>query len=206
MIRSFVFGDLGKQWESCIDAIACENKILIIGNHDKMDKSKYFEYFKRVFDGPTFLNQSILLSHEPWFGCEYCINIHGHLHNARLDDEHYINANVAQNNYMPICVDDEIISEKVKKLKKNHEKFLEEWYAPKYYFLTEKADTPILNHKLIKDYQMIEPYIKEYNSINGTNYWRRNIDWSNYSEPLKDFIFNQLDEKERKKNNEDPKN
>lgn len=79
-------GDLGYNWAQYIDDMHAQKKILLLGNHDKERLYNYYEHFDMVFNGPTFLNQFIILSHEPWPGCgDYCYNIHGHLHNAWLD-------------------------------------------------------------------------------------------------------------------------
>lgn len=45
--------------------------------------------FDEVYDGPLFISNKILLSHEPIYGLPFCINIHGHIHNGEyeyLDD------------------------------------------------------------------------------------------------------------------------
>ena len=37
--------------------------------------------FDEIYDGPLFISEKILLSHEPIKGLPFCINIHGHCHN-----------------------------------------------------------------------------------------------------------------------------
>lgn len=55
-------------------------KVLITGNHDS-GVSNYTDIFDEVYDGPLFIADRILLSHEPIFGLEdICVNIHGHTH------------------------------------------------------------------------------------------------------------------------------
>lgn len=186
-------GDLGIGWEPYIDAIKCDRKVLVMGNHDKQSTSQYFEHFQYVFNGPFFLNQFMILSHEPWPGCgEYCINVHGHLHNAKLDLKHYINANVAQTGYFPISA--KTIYNKNEELKRNHEHFLEEWYADHYYFLTDRVDVPVKDHRVVADLKEIRAIVQEYNHINKTPFTRRKINWQEYNgEPLREFIFNRLD-------------
>lgn len=198
-------GDLGYQWEGYIDRIECENKVLIMGNHDKEPTYKYFEHFQHVFNGPIFLNQFIVLSHEPWPGCgEYCYNIHGHLHNAKLDIEHYVNANVAQTGYLPIRAKD--IYSKNDELKRNHEHFMEEWYADHYYFINNNVDIPVKDHRAAADLSEIKSLVQEYNAIYHTGYTRRKIDWRQYDgSPLREFIFQKLDTIRKEQDNEDSK-
>lgn len=41
--------------------------------------------FDEVYDGPLFISDRILLSHEPINGLSFCTNIHGHCHNYYYD-------------------------------------------------------------------------------------------------------------------------
>lgn len=43
--------------------------------------------FDEVYDGPLFISEKILLSHEPINGLPFCCNIHGHCHNYFHDYE-----------------------------------------------------------------------------------------------------------------------
>lgn len=76
-------------------------KVLITGNHDR-GASHYQRHFNEVFTGPLFVGERILLSHEPIYGLNWCVNIHGHDHNGehRPDDFH---VNLCSNivNYLP---------------------------------------------------------------------------------------------------------
>lgn len=65
-------------------------KILITGNHDK-GSSFYKPYFNEIYTGPLFIGDKILLSHEPIYGLDWCLNIHGHNHNSGNDDFCHIN-------------------------------------------------------------------------------------------------------------------
>ena len=189
-------GDLGFHWEEYIKAMHGERKILIMGNHDNGPKYKYYDAFDMVFDGPIFLNRSIVLSHEPWPGCgDYCINIHGHLHNAWLDKKGYFNVNVAQTGYKPVNVAD--IYSKNTNLLKNHEPFLNEWYSKYYYFKFDThSELPIKNHKLIHDSENIRQYINEFNLENKSKYTLHDIDWTLYDDSdLKTFIYVMLNKK-----------
>lgn len=61
--------------------IKCANRVLIKGNHDDKGNSRYLNCFKEVYDGPLFIMDRLLLSHEPVYGLAFCCNIHGHMHN-----------------------------------------------------------------------------------------------------------------------------
>lgn len=76
-----LLGDVGNpKW---IEKIHARYKVLIMGNHDK-SRTKLEEYFDEVYDGPLFISDKILLSHEPVL-LPFCLNIHGHDHNERED-------------------------------------------------------------------------------------------------------------------------
>ena len=76
-------------------------KVLIMGNHDK-SKEKMKRYFDEVYDGPLWVSQKLVLSHEPlcvtgYGSYPYVVhNIHGHVHNSiyHIDDAH---TNIAAN-------------------------------------------------------------------------------------------------------------
>lgn len=190
-------GDLGFGWESEIAKIKCETKVLILGNHDKQNKSAYYQYFNYVFDGPVFVNKFMVLSHEPWPGCgEYCFNIHGHLHNAYLDLENYVNANICQLGYVPLKAMD--IYRKNDKLKRNDERFLTEWYAPHYYFPNSDKgmpDAPIKGHKLIPGFEKVPEIIRNENMSRKVSLKLRDIAWEKYDEgdDLATFISKEFD-------------
>lgn len=79
-------------------------KILIKGNHDT-GSSNYKEYFDEIYEGPLFIAEKILLSHEPISDLDFCLNIHGHNHNGTMYEDPY-HINVASNvcNYKPISL------------------------------------------------------------------------------------------------------
>lgn len=71
-------GDVGNA--SYLDELKCY-KVLITGNHDVL--SKVASHFDEVYNGPLFIADRILLSHEPIYGIEdFALNIHGHVHNG----------------------------------------------------------------------------------------------------------------------------
>jgi calcineurin-like phosphoesterase family protein len=83
-------------------------KILILGNHDRHRKDVFERLgFDEIHEGPIYYpngRNDIILSHEPAkeaFGSKAVINIHGHVHNGKLDIWNFWNVNVDNTNYMP---------------------------------------------------------------------------------------------------------
>lgn len=71
-------GDVGNA--SYLDELKCY-KVLITGNHDVL--SKVSSHFDEIYNGPLFIADRIVLSHEPIHGLEsFALNIHGHVHNG----------------------------------------------------------------------------------------------------------------------------
>lgn len=85
-------GDCGDA--SYLDELKCY-KVLITGNHDIL--SKVANHFDEVYNGPLFIADRILLSHEPIEGLEgFVMNIHGHDHAGTFRHNHI---NLAANVY-----------------------------------------------------------------------------------------------------------
>lgn len=96
-------GDVGNP--QYIPMIRAHKKILLLGNHDT--KGKYKGLFDEIYDGPLFIGEKILLSHEPVYGLPWCLNIHGHDHNGvESYKEGCKHINLAANvcNYTPISL------------------------------------------------------------------------------------------------------
>lgn len=96
-------------------------KVLICGNHDK----GYTNYLKKddnnlfneVYEGPLFISNKILLSHEA-INLDFGINIHGHEHanhNIFTQNDTKASVNVCSNvvNYKPLRLDDIVLKLKV---------------------------------------------------------------------------------------------
>lgn len=76
-------------------------KVLITGNHDRGD-TYYKDYFDEIYNGPLFISNKILLSHEP-IDFPYALNIHGHDHsNWFPKDGRHINVCAEHIDYTPI--------------------------------------------------------------------------------------------------------
>ena len=71
-----ILGDVGDP--EPVAKIRAGRKILIKGNHDT-GNANYAAYFDEIYEGPVFLSEKILLSHEP-IDFPYALNIHGHVH------------------------------------------------------------------------------------------------------------------------------
>jgi len=77
--------------------------ILVLGNHDA-GATTYKDYADEVFEGPLFISDKILLSHEPII-YPYGLNIHGHDHsNWYIKDDLHINVCAEHINYTPISL------------------------------------------------------------------------------------------------------
>lgn len=83
-------------------------RILITGNHDNSSvKDKSF--WTEIYDGPLFISPKIVLSHEPIYGLDWCMNIHGHDHDPNhKGDEHHLNVAANVIGYKPINLGREI--------------------------------------------------------------------------------------------------
>lgn len=109
-------------------------KIMITGNHDKRAINTYLQIgFDEVYTTPIYIAKRVVLSHEPVPVSKGTINIHGHLHNARLNLPNYINANIHVLEYR--FLSEKEINRKLSSLPKDNTHFLHEWFAPHYQFL-----------------------------------------------------------------------
>lgn len=82
-------------------------KVLVRGNHDQASTANYLLYFKEVIAYKRLQNR-LLLSHMPVHPGsipEGFINVHGHLHDSKLDDPRYFNVSMECINYTPLAID-----------------------------------------------------------------------------------------------------
>jgi len=103
-----LLGDLGDP--DCVKRIR-GRKILLAGNHDIL--ANYRDMMEEIYEGPLFIAEKILLSHEPVNGLPFCVNIHGHDHAGQhryFDAQGCKHINVASNvcGWMPINLKEEI--------------------------------------------------------------------------------------------------
>lgn len=84
-------------------------KVLILGNHDRNHNLQWWmdAGFDEVYPYPIIYKNFFILSHENVFLNESMpyVNIHGHIHQNKLDSKQYINVSVEQINYKPISLD-----------------------------------------------------------------------------------------------------
>ena len=82
-------------------------KILIKGNHDMFDLKDYTKYFKDIRG--AFELYKMILTHIPVHPEQlnrFDANIHGHIHDRKIDDKRYVNVSVEQINATPISLDE----------------------------------------------------------------------------------------------------
>lgn len=145
-------GDLGHNWEPYIQRIKKDiYKVLILGNHDNHAMHKYTSNFDEVYNGPLFINKFMILSHEPIPVSDHFMNVHGHLHNSYLDDDHHINISAHMVEYKLTEIDDLFVKTMV--YPRIKARFLDEWYADRYVF-TDKERPDVM---LFKDTGHIIP-------------------------------------------------
>jgi len=82
-------------------------KHLILGNHDRYPLDEYLKYFAVIRPG-LWRYKRMWLSHCPIHPAELrgLPNVHGHVHNATLDDPRYFNACVENVQGVPILLQD----------------------------------------------------------------------------------------------------
>ena len=111
----------------------------VYGNHDKQSDLSYFErHFDQVFLYPVFLSQKLVVSHFPVAVWPDSVNVHGHLHSARLQDINHVCASIHVANYHPIT--DRNLDSVFAKLPKFNRHFLYEPWANDYQFIQPKED------------------------------------------------------------------
>lgn len=102
-------GDVGNpEW---ISKIRARFKVLIMGNHDS-SSTKLAKFFNEVYEGPLFVSEKLLLSHEPII-LPYVFNIHGHCHDPEEqfpDDFHHLNLACNIAGFTPVNLKDVILS------------------------------------------------------------------------------------------------
>lgn len=74
-------------------------KVLIRGNHDK-GATKYADIFDEVYEGPLFIAEKLILSHE-YIELPFAFNIHGHEH-TYIHRDHDLNVCAEHIDYCPV--------------------------------------------------------------------------------------------------------
>lgn len=135
----YVLGDWGStDYLWVIDLFNCKT-IFLFGNHDKKEKLNLFKnHFDEVHLHPFFITEKIVLSHFPVAVYDDTINIHGHLHGAKLADANHVCASIDVINYKPIS--DKQLSKVFGKIDNYNRKFLQEPFAADYVFTKPRVD------------------------------------------------------------------
>lgn len=144
----YVLGDVGFRSPSQtlaelgqkIRRIECARKVLIMGNHDRFSPIEAISIlgFDEVHRGPIYYHHAeahgkIILSHEPVreaLDNPFVINVHGHIHNYKLNLPGFYNVNIGMNAYRPIPMNRFV--NLARNCKKRTEPFGQEWYYQYY--------------------------------------------------------------------------
>lgn len=111
----------------------------VYGNHDQHSNLSQFEqHFDQVFLYPVYLSQKLVVSHFPVAVYNDTINVHGHLHGAKLQDINHVCASIYVINYQPIT--DKNLDSVYSRLPKFTRRFLYEPWANDHQFTQPKED------------------------------------------------------------------
>lgn len=144
----YILGDVGfrgprqtlQELGQKIRRIECAKKILVMGNHDRFSPIEAMTVlgFDEVHRGPIYYEHpeahgKIILSHEPVkeaFDNPFVINVHGHIHNYKLNLPGFYNVNIGMNAYRPVPMNRFVGL--ARGCKKRREQFGNEWYYQYY--------------------------------------------------------------------------
>lgn len=98
-----------KEFDTFADAEKAERKgeidYFVSGFHKPFIAGyKSNKLFNEVYEGPLFISEKILLSHEPIVGLDWCLNIHGHDHSGSYIDDKHINMTSNVCGYKPLSL------------------------------------------------------------------------------------------------------
>ena len=103
----YILGDLafGKEALYHVKQLKVQNKVLVLGNHDKYSMVEYMAVgFSKIYGVVRY--KEFILSHIPVHTCQlegrYNANIHGHLHTYDVDDPRYFNVNIDRLGFKPV--------------------------------------------------------------------------------------------------------
>lgn len=93
-------------------------------------KNKRYAYcsnklFMEVYEGPVFISEKILLSHEP-IDYPYALNIHGHDHSGWFNKENHLNVCANKINFTPVNLKHIVESGVLKNIKDIHRNCIDE--------------------------------------------------------------------------------
>lgn len=148
----WVLGDFGDtdrlpDFVSCFDGVKYVKLVFLYGNHDYLEDLPKFQYhFDVVHLYPVYLSQRVVLSHEPVYPiAPFMVNVHGHLHAAKLDTPNHISVSINDINYSPLNF--KILNSALGKVEQRNMKFLWEPFAEAYKFKHKKRTDVVCNPK-----------------------------------------------------------
>lgn len=105
----------------CFDSSKLTREDVAIGDLSKgwTLKTEDNKLFDEVYEGPLFIGQRILLSHEP-INFDFALNIHGHVHSKEKSNKCSFNACAEHINYTPVNLKNILISGIMKDIKDIH--------------------------------------------------------------------------------------
>ena len=100
-------------------------KVLICGNHDA-GATNYKEIFDEIYTGALIIGEKLLLSHEPVPNVEWCMNLHGHVHDRKAKtDKYHLNVCADVIGYTPINFNQFLKSGATSKIQTIHRKTID---------------------------------------------------------------------------------
>lgn len=128
------WGDTDFLWVNDIFTAKDIKLVFLLGNHDHQKDIPLFEkYFDEVYSYPFFISNKLVISHIPVAVYDDTVNIHGHLHNSKMQKNNYINVSLAVNNYNLFA--EQNLNSVFSKLPEYNRKFLYEPFAAQYRFI-----------------------------------------------------------------------
>lgn len=133
------FGNLQYLWLFDVLRSAGMRVVFVFGNHDsESDYDEIAAHVDKIYKYPVYLSKKLVISHEPVAVYEDTVNVHGHLHGARLKDKNYLNASLHVADYKPISINQ--VNSVFSNLPKYTRRFLFEPYAGDMVFTQPKED------------------------------------------------------------------
>lgn len=105
-------GDVTFQYHAAFNNLMSRlkgKKRLIVGNHDKIWNPALMQWFEKVDLWKGFKEHNFTFTHIPlMLGSlrDGAFNVHGHTHQNKLADPHYINVCVETRNYTPVSIEE----------------------------------------------------------------------------------------------------
>lgn len=108
----YILGDcaMNRRCLPTLDCIITKKRILIRGNHDIFQLKDYTSYFKDIRAYKILPKHGLIFSHIPIHPNQlegrFTLNIHGHMHQNKIDDPKYFNICLEQIGYNVISLEE----------------------------------------------------------------------------------------------------